>query len=90
METLSPSTASRDKKAKKSLYAAKGVEEYWIVDPFSKSLDIYYLTEGKYELEETYILETDKGDPAYNSDVPITLKAFPNVSILLNDIFENV
>lgn len=90
VETLSPSTASRDKKEKKALYAAKGVDEYWIIDPFSKAIEIYYLTEGKYELEETYILETDEDDAAYNADVVITLKAFPNVTVVLADIFENV
>lgn len=90
VETLSPSTASRDRKEKKALYAAKGVDEYWIIDPFSKSIEIYYLTEGNYELEETYILETDEDDAAYNADVVITLKAFPNVTVALVDIFENV
>lgn len=30
-ETLSPSTAARDKQEKKKIYAEKGVDEYWIM-----------------------------------------------------------
>lgn len=32
-ETLSPSTAKRDRAEKKSIYEKAGVEEYWIVSP---------------------------------------------------------
>lgn len=33
METLSPSTAKRDRTDKKDAYERAGVEEYWIVSP---------------------------------------------------------
>ena len=41
-ETLSPSTALRDRTDKLRAYEEAGVEEYWIVSPQGKSVDIYY------------------------------------------------
>ncbi len=55
VETLSPSTAKRDKSEKKDIYEKAGVEEYWIVSP-QGSVEIYYLEDGKYVLEQSYML----------------------------------
>ncbi len=41
VEILSPSTAYYDLRAKKRVYAAAGVREYWIVDPMEKSVEVY-------------------------------------------------
>jgi Uma2 family endonuclease len=38
-EILSPSTASRDRVAKRALYAAHGVAHYWLVDPDARTLE---------------------------------------------------
>ena len=46
-ETVSHSTAKRDKTEKKDIYEQAGVEEYWIVSP-QRSVEIYYLQNGKY------------------------------------------
>ncbi len=53
VETLSPSTARRDRSEKKEIYEKAGVEEYWIVEPQGKSVEIYYSEDGKYILEES-------------------------------------
>ena len=44
-ETLSPSTAKRDRAEKKDIYEKAGVEEYWILSP-EGHLEIYYLREA--------------------------------------------
>lgn len=50
-EVLSPSTASRDRGVKFRDYQAHGVQEYWIIDPTTKTLEQYVLTKSKsYEL----------------------------------------
>ena len=85
-ETLSHSTAKRDKTEKKDIYEKAGVEEYWIVSP-QGSVEIYYLQDGKYILEQNYMLQDDKDD---NADVEISLKAFPQIKMTLGDIFEGV
>ena len=50
VETLSPATALRDKTVKKDLYQNAGVEEYWIISPRERAVEIYYLENGKYDL----------------------------------------
>lgn len=90
VETLSPSTAKRDKSEKKDIYESVGVEEYWVVAPQGKSVEIYYLENGKYVLEQNYILQDDKEDEHYNAETEISLKAFPHIKMMLSEIFEGV
>ena len=48
MEILSPSTQRHDKLTKFNLYQRSGVREYWIVDPASKSVQVFVLEDGHY------------------------------------------
>ena len=89
-ETLSPSTAKRDRAEKKDIYENAGVEEYWIVLPQGKSVEIYYLTEGKYVLAHSYILQDDEEEKHYNAKTEISLKGFPHITMKLEDIFEGM
>lgn len=77
----------RDNTEKKDIYEQAGEEEYWIVSPQS-SVEIYYLKDRKYILEQNYMLQDDKDDEDYNEDVEISLKAFPHIKMTLGDIFE--
>lgn len=88
-ETLSPSTAKRDRTEKKEIYEAAGVEEYWIVNPHG-TVEIYYLQEGSYILEQSYMLENDKEVEEYNAETEICLRAFPNIKMTLGEIFEGL
>ncbi|HBA49928.1 MAG TPA: endonuclease [Lachnospiraceae bacterium] len=88
-ETLSPSTAKRDRAEKKDIYEQAGVEEYWIVSP-EGHLEIYYLRDGRYILEESYILQDDKEEAYYNAETEISLRAFPHITMTLQEIFEGV
>ncbi|MCM1214694.1 MAG: Uma2 family endonuclease [Lachnospiraceae bacterium] len=88
-ETLSPSTARRDKSEKKDIYEKAGVEEYWIVSP-QGSVEIYYLEDGRYVLEQSYMLQDDKEDEEYNADTEIRLRAFPHIRMTLGEIFEGI
>ena len=87
-ETLSPSTAMRDKTEKKDIYEKAGVEEYWIVSP-QGMVDIYYLNDGTYSLEYSYMLQSDKQDVNYHAEQEICLRAFPHIKMTLEEIFEN-
>lgn len=89
-ETLSHSTAKRDKTEKKDIYEKAGVEEYWIISPQGKSVDIYYLEEEKYCLMNSYMLEEDQEDEDYNAQTEISLRAFPHIKMTLAEIFEGV
>ena len=52
MEILSPSTNRHDKLTKFNLYQRAGVREYWIVDPVSKSVQIFVLEDGHYAAKD--------------------------------------
>ena len=87
-ETISPRTALRDRTVKMEKYAKLGVDEYWIVAPKERSVEIYYLEDGRYQLKESYILEEDEKDENYNADMVLTLKAMPTITIALKEIFD--
>ena len=65
------------------------MEEYWIVSP-QGSLEIYYLQDGKYVLEQNYLLLDDKEDEDYNAEEEICLRAFPHIKMALGEIFEGL
>jgi Uma2 family endonuclease len=48
VEILSPSTKRRDSIEKFQQYLKYGVREYWVVDPETRSLQVYILEDGKY------------------------------------------
>lgn len=55
IEVLSPTTASKDYIIKMNLYMRYGVKEYWIVNPKSKTIEIFTLNEeGFYDMPLTY------------------------------------
>lgn len=49
VEIVSPSTRSKDRNDKATLYARAGVREYWQVDPRHRSVVVLTLTDGAYE-----------------------------------------
>ena len=89
VETLSQSTAKRDKTEKKEIYESAGVEEYWIVSP-QGSVEVYYLENGKYVMEQNYMLQNDVSEDDYNADEEICLRDFPHIKKTLGDIFDGI
>lgn len=53
VEVVSPSQEKRDYRYKRSEYAARGIAEYWIVDPIVQKVTILEWVEGWYE-EQVY------------------------------------
>ena len=58
VEILSPSTAKNDLGAKKDAYERNGVKEYWIVNHVDKSVQVYHLIDGKFNLDYVYHVYT--------------------------------
>lgn len=54
VEILSETTAYNDLVKKKKLYAKFGVQEYWIVDPGEKNIDIYSLEGDEFNLSSRF------------------------------------
>ena len=93
VEVLSRSTRNRDLTIKKDVYEANGVKEYWIVDPYYKSIDVYILRDGKFELDNEYFkydadewrdLE-EKEKAAYKPEIKVSI--FDDLFIKVDDIF---
>ena len=54
VDVHSPSTVNRDKDFKRDLYERHGVLEYWMVDPYQKTVTVLLLGDDKYETESVY------------------------------------
>ena len=54
VEVVSPGQKNidRDYRYKRSEYAARGIEEYWVIDPLQCVVAIFQLVSGLYEVEE--------------------------------------
>lgn len=63
-------------------------EDEWLVNYRGRSMEIYYLEDGKYNLEALYMLEDDPQDEDYNADTVISLRTMPHISMTLGEIFE--
>ena len=80
-EVFSKSTMKRDIGIKKDVYERNGVKEYWIINPWSESIEVYLLRDGKYFLDGVYVnysddeLEqlTDEEKAAVQSEIPVAV-----------------
>jgi len=79
VEILSPSTSSRDRTAKKELYATYGVKELWIIHPLVQTIEVYRRgTEGAFQEPLFY---------TRRSNQKITSPLLPGLTLDLNDLF---
>lgn len=79
IEILSSSTSKKDKKDKFDLYEQNGVKEYWLVEPFDKSIIIYTLNEkGKFVSLQRPMTEGDK----------IKTSIFKDLVIVVDEVFD--
>ena len=49
VEVLSPDGVERDRIVKRDLYAQNGIQEYWIVDPEAKTVEVFSPSGNRYE-----------------------------------------
>ncbi len=96
VEVLSPSTANRDRRYKKDVYAKCGVREYWIVSPEEKSIEQYLLEDGRFTLHEVYTFYpnwmlakmTEKERAAVVKEFQCSL--YDDLVLSLDDIFSDL
>ncbi len=82
VEVLSYSTRKNDLTVKKDIYEVQGVREYWIVNPWDKSVTVYLLRDGKYFLDDVYILLDEKNLALLDDEERATVKNEIPVSIV--------
>jgi Uma2 family endonuclease len=54
VEALSPATAHFDRGSKRKVYARYGVREFWLVDPDTRTIQVYLLEKNAEKLAATY------------------------------------
>ena len=98
VEVLSRSTARNDKFNKKALYEKYGVKEYWIVDPANKTIEIYHLVDGKFELDDVFaeyresewrgMTAAEKAEAEAHHTIKVSL--YDNFTVEVGDVFRDV
>ena len=80
VEVVSPGKVNRDRdyRYKRSEYAARGIAEYWIVDPEEAKLTVLLLKDGLYE------------ENIYRDDKAIASALFPQLELTAREIFEDI
>jgi len=78
VEVISPSNIFSDRNTKKRAYLEFGVEEYWIVDPGNRTLEIYTPQAGQ-EVPKFYLAGEGEVKSSVLPDLKFDLKEiFPN------------
>ena len=76
VEILSPSSVRHDKVRKARLYAAAGVQEYWILQPYPAMVEVLSLDGPGFRLHG-----------AYTDQEVLTSAVFPELTINLSELF---
>ena len=82
-----------DKTHKKDVYAKCGVREYWLVDPVSKSVEIYLVNGTEFFLHNVYVLRPEwelakmSKDELAAVETHFKCSLFDDLDISLEDIF---
>lgn len=96
IEVLSPSTEMKDLCEKKDVYSKTGVKEYWIVDPTSKKITVYYLENNLLEINNIYYYKTDEELKVMSEDerrsIISSFKSglFNDLEVKLSAVFKNM
>ena len=92
VEVLSSRTSKYDRGLKKDRYQHAGVQEYWLVEPDLKTVEVYLLKDGVYRLDEVYrypnSLESEEDQATAITQFHV--ETFPDLIIDLDKVFKNV
>ena len=69
-------TIITDRIKKFNLYQSGGIDEYWLVDPETDSIEVYFLKQGEYQLHTKVVREGE-----------VTSLALPNLKFQIEEIF---
>lgn len=94
VEVLFSVTAKNDRGYKMNLYARHGVREYWLVDPENRTVEQYFLCDGRfclgnlYALHRDWALETMTERQRGMVQTHFKCSLFDDLDIALEDIFD--
>ncbi len=84
VEVLSESTMKNDLGKKKDAYEKNGVKEYWIIDQWSKRIEVYHLIDGKYKLDDVY--KADSEDENVSKQIKVSI--FNDLLVDVQSVFK--
>ena len=76
VEVVSPGQEKQDYRYKRSEYAARGIAEYWIVDPMQQRVTVLEWVEGLYE------------EKVYEADSPIASPLFGDLNLIASQVLQ--
>ena len=88
VEVLSESTMDNDLGPKKLAYEECGVKEYWIVDQWSRRIEIYHLIDGKFAFSKTYRVSDDEEIKKDDTKNKIKVSIFDDLIVDVRDVFK--
>ena len=86
VEVLSDSTMKNDLGVKKSAYEKNGVKEYWIIDQWSRRIEVYHLINGKYELDDVYKVSDDEENKNLHNEIKVSI--FDDLIVDIRNVFK--
>lgn len=96
VEVLSPGTARHDRGYKMEVYARCGVGEYWIVDPVSRSVEVYRSSASQFTLHNVYtvypawMLESMRPEERAAVVTRFKCSLYDDLEFSLDDIFDGL
>lgn len=76
VEVLSPSTFYKDLRKKMTAYSQFGVQEYWIVDPETQTIELYVRRDDKLQLAQKF-----------SSGETLESRVLPGLRLAVKDVF---
>jgi Uma2 family endonuclease len=76
VEVVSPNQENRDYRYKRSEYAARGIAEYWIVDPIAQKVTVLEWVEGFYD------------ERVYQGESAIVSSIFANIQLTAAEVLQ--
>ena len=86
VEVLSESTMKNDLGKKKDAYEKYGVKEYWIIDQWSKRIEVYHLIDGKFELNDVYRDSSDDDTKDIPNEIKVSI--FEDLMVDIHSVFK--
>lgn len=96
IEILSPGTAQNDRIVKKAVYEKYGVQEYWLVNPKDRSVEVFHhdgqelAAVGVYHAYEPKDWEMMSESEQKEQQFSVKVSLYPDLSITVQDIFEDI
>ncbi|MBR1859412.1 MAG: Uma2 family endonuclease [Selenomonadaceae bacterium] len=86
VEVLSESTMKNDIGKKNDAYEECGVKEYWIVDQWSRRIEVYHLNDKRFILDDVYMASNDDENKDVKNEIKVSI--FEDMIVDVRNVFK--